>query len=315
MNNRDAEIQSYRETERQSNGVTDETKETDDIPPLATSVKTLQEAVQISLKEGVIENCLFIFSRALKAFEITNDRRLSQLDLQGVFSLWWNTAKPFLPLGADFDEYRFDFEDTFAKTNAPLGSNSLEEAVRRADASPLPPQAERYTSPKLKRLIAVCFQLQNLQGSSSFFLSVRAAARIMGMKNLYQVNALMGGLVRDGILIETEKGTRRRATRFRVNLPELASTDGAEAKPAHSLSRTTNDHPQSLAAASKSKAVNTSSPTKPTTYELVERKKALQSLINELPHPDFRQADHRLQYKKLKKELTQVNTMLAGVTD
>jgi hypothetical protein len=180
----------------------------------------MREAVQLSLKDGLTENCLFILARALKAFEITHDRRLPPAELQNAFSLWWSAAKPLLPPDADFDEYRFDFEDTFAKTHAPLGSNSLQEAIRRADASPLPPQAERYSSPKLKRLVAVCFQLQLLQGNSPFFLGARDAARIMGTKNFYHANALLGGLVRDGILTEVEKGTRKRATRFRFNLTE-----------------------------------------------------------------------------------------------
>jgi len=49
----------------------------------------------------------------------------------------------------------------------------LAEAIRRADSNPMPPQAKRYSSPKLKRLVAVCCQLQLLQGNSPFFLGVR----------------------------------------------------------------------------------------------------------------------------------------------
>jgi len=181
-------------------------------------VKTLIEAVQLSLKGGLNKDCLFTFARALKAFEITTDHRLTPDELQNAFSLWWSTAQPQLPPKAEFHEWRFDFEDTFAKTRAALGANALEEAIRRADSSPLPPQAERYASPKLKRLVAVCYHLQLLQGNSPFFLGVRDAAQVMDIKNLYQASARLAGLVRDGILIEVEKGTRKRATRFRFNL-------------------------------------------------------------------------------------------------
>jgi len=103
-----------------------------DVPPLAASVKTLQEAVQLSLKDGLNSDCLFIFARAIKAFEITHDRRLPLAELQAAFAQWWNAAKPHLPPDAEFDEWRFDFEDTFAKTHAPLGSNSLEDTTRLA---------------------------------------------------------------------------------------------------------------------------------------------------------------------------------------
>lgn len=215
------------DTERQRNGDTDETQDTEDVPPLATSVKTLQEAVQLSLKDGLAENCLFIFCRALKAFEITAKIKLSPAELDIAFSLWWSTAQPLLPPDADFDEWRLDFLATLARTRAPLGSNSLEEAIRRADANPPPPQANRYNNAEIKRLVAVCYYLQLLQGNSPFILSVRSAARILRMKNfdraeLDRANRILHGLLNDGVLILVQKGQRagRRATRFRFNFGE-----------------------------------------------------------------------------------------------
>ena len=180
---------SNRETEKRRFGDTDGTKEKEDVPPLATSVKTLQEAVQLSLKDGLTENCLFTFARALKAFEITHDCRLPPDELESAFSLWWSAATPLLPPDANFDEWRFDFLETFAKTHAALGANSLEEAVRRAAAGPPPPQAARYASLKIKHLVAVCYHLQLLQGNSPFFLSVRDAAKIAGANGLPQASA------------------------------------------------------------------------------------------------------------------------------
>jgi hypothetical protein len=204
----------------QRNRDIDETQETEDVPPQAACVKTLPEAVKLSLNAGLDDKCLFNFARALKALEITINHRLPAAELSAAFAQWWNAAKPSLPPDANFDEWRFDFEATFAKTHAALGANSLQEAIRRADASPMPPQSARYNSPKIMRLVAVCYQLQLLQGKSPFFLGVRDAAQIMGIKNLHQANAILGGIVRDGVLNEVEKGTRKRATRFRFNLPD-----------------------------------------------------------------------------------------------
>jgi hypothetical protein len=144
------------------------------------------------------------------------------VELDSAFSLWWNTAQPMLPTEADFDQWRFDFLATFAKTRAALGSNSLEEAIRRADACPPPPQANRYNNPEIKRLVAVCGHLQQLQGTSPFILSVRSAARILRMKcpnraDLDRANSILHGLVSDGVLILVEEGQQgaRRASRFR----------------------------------------------------------------------------------------------------
>ena len=241
MSDRDSEIQRHRDSEIQRRGDTeikrhrdsDGTQVTEEVPPLAACVKTLPEAVQLSLQAGINDTCLFIFARALKAFEITTNRRLRPIEVSGAFAIWWNVAKPQLPPDADFDEWRFDFEATFAKTQAALGANSLQEAIRRTEAGPPPPQAQRYSSPKLRRLVAACYQLQLLQGTSPFFLGVRDAARILGTDNLSQANAMLLGLVRDGILILVEKGTRKRATRFRFHLPETSASGPANAlKPA-----------------------------------------------------------------------------------
>jgi len=311
MSNRDTETRSYREK--------NVTKEKEDVPPLATSVKTLQEAVQLSLKDQKIEKSLFTFARALKAFEMIHDRRLPPAELQNAFSLWWNAATPLLPPDADFDEWRLDFEDTFAKTLSPLGSNSLHEAIRRADASPLPPQAARYSSPKLKRLVATCYYLQQLQGNSPFFLSVRDAAKIGGAKGLPQASAWLAGLVRDGVLIEVEKGTRKRATRFRFNLPDSTPVvDTNTPAPAKAAFRNAPGQRPPPAVHSKSKAANPSAPRKPTTYELAERKKALQDLIKGFGHEslyDSLSGEEQGRLQQYAKELEIVNRQLAGVAE
>lgn len=317
MSNRGTERQRDGDTEKMSLGDMDGTQETEDVPPLAARVETLQEAVQLSLKDRVNDKCLFALSRAIKAFEITNNRRLPPKELPAAFALWWSAAKPHLPPDADFDEWCLDFEDTFAKTHSALGANSLEEAIRRAATSPLPTQAARYSSPKLKRLIAVCYHLQILQGASPFFLSVRDTAQIMETKNLHKANAMRAGLVRHEILIEVEKGTRKRATRFRFNLPESAPTGESKATaPAKPGSCNTPAPPASPAVACKSKLAKPPVRRTPTPYELAQKKKALQDLINGIcPETDFgyQTPEEAKRLRELNNELRRVNSLLAGV--
>ena len=103
--------------------------------------------------------------------------------------------------------------------------------------------------------------------------------------------------------MQVEPGNRKRSARYRFNLPESApATTAADVEPPkpRTLPRATN-------------ATKSPVPRTPTTYELVERKKALQDLINALPHADFRDADDRKQCTQLKKELANVNSQLAGV--
>jgi len=209
-----------RRTEKHRDRVTDETQATDDVPPLAACVRTLPEAVQVSLKDGVSEQCLFTFARALKAFEFTTRTKLLPADLGCAFASWWNAARPLLPGDPDFDEWRFDFENAYSHARSPLGANHLEEAIRRADSEPTPSRASRYTSSNIKRLVAACYHLQVLAGDGVFFLSVRDAARILGTKQLMKASAVLAGLVRDGVLTEISKGTPggRKATRFQFNV-------------------------------------------------------------------------------------------------
>lgn len=223
QSNREPESRSDIGTERLSNRgkrATDETHATDD-SALAAPVGTLQEAAQISLNEGVSENCLFNFARAVKAFEVTTGIKLAKSETGNTFAVWWQMAKPQLPKEAEFDEYLLLFEDAYARVKSPLGSSALTIAVGRAKSSAPPPDAEQFTSPKLRMLVAVCYQLQRLSGSSPFFLSLRDCARILELPRLETASAMLNGLVSRGILIVVEKGIPgpRRATRFRFRLP------------------------------------------------------------------------------------------------
>jgi hypothetical protein len=200
------------------------THTTQKIPLLASRVATLPQAVNLSLEGGLHSNSIFIFCRAIKAFEITTGTKLPPKELENAFVLWWNTARPLLPIDADIDEHRFDFRRTFEKTKTPLGANPLHQAIERAGVCPPPPEAARYDSPKIKRLVAVCFQLQLLAGNAPFFLGARDAAAVVGTKKPETGLAFLTGLAADGVLTIAQKGEPggNRATRYRYNgVPSL----------------------------------------------------------------------------------------------
>lgn len=176
----------------------------------------MPEAISITLQAPPGEDLLFYYCRALLAFESTTGMSFTKDDLNHFFSVFWKKAKDRFPADADFDEYRLYFLTTFPKVRAPLGSNPLDAAVKRA-ATFQPPAAERYTSLKLKQLVAICYHLQVLSEDSPFFLSVRSVMEFLGLKSTHQASNLLNGLVIDGILEYTEKGTPggKRAARFR----------------------------------------------------------------------------------------------------
>ena len=220
--------QRVRDAERQSCGVTEqhrhrETQETDDThdSALSASVKTLPEAVAISLRKGLHENVLWDYARAVKAFEITTGRVLQPEERNGVFALWWSTAKPMLPPDADYDEWRYDFINCYMKAKTPLGSNTIAEAIRRSASEPAPEACARFASPRIRNLVSVCFHLQQIAGEGPFFISVRDAAKVLQTKDLHSALAKLNGLISDEILILERKGTAagRKANRYRYIAP------------------------------------------------------------------------------------------------
>ena len=217
--------QSDRETEKPRNPRNrdiDDTHDTHEVPPLAARVWTLQEAARIALEWQGGGDVVFNFARAVKAFEVTKGSPLPKGELPGAFSVWWSAAKAIngvLPAGADFEEYLFQFLDSFDRAKTPLGANVIEAAKLSMDKSGPPPEASRYTSPKIVRLVHLCHELQRIAGDAPFFLSVRSAARIIDCPRYETVLAFLNGLERDGILTLVSKGTLdcRRASRFRFN--------------------------------------------------------------------------------------------------
>jgi hypothetical protein len=182
-------------------------------------VDTLQKAAQLALADKSNGDPVFRFARAVKAFELWVDKRLPKHELPSAFNIWWSMAQITLPPDTDRDECMFLFMDAYDKAKTPLGSNVIQNALARVAASPPPPEANRYKSPKLKTLVHLCYELQRLAGDCPFFLSVRDAARAVGLsaKSLHVISAYLHGLHRDGVIepVEIGKPGGRRATRYR----------------------------------------------------------------------------------------------------
>lgn len=181
-------------------------------------VLSLTEAVRVSLPRGLDPNCLFRFSRALRAFERDTNQKLTKAMLATAFALFWEAAEQIDPT-ADRTHYDYLFHATFPKVKVPLGESLVDAALAKADANPLPECCDGL-EPRLARLLAACWYLSN-GGQKSFFLGVRDAARIYSTKNKFIASAMLEGFVRDGRLILETKGTAagRRASTFRFPSP------------------------------------------------------------------------------------------------
>jgi hypothetical protein len=202
-----------------SYGDFDDTNDMDELPPFGACVGTLQKAAEMALADNSEGDPVFKFARAVKAFELSVDKRLPKDERPAAFNVWWSMAKSTLPPDTDREECLFLFMDAYDKAKHPLGSNVIQIALARVKSNLPPPAALRYESRNLKTLVHLCYELQVLAGDSPFFLSARDAARAIGhsTKNLYHVSAYLIGLQSDGIIkaVQKFKPGVRRATRYR----------------------------------------------------------------------------------------------------
>src|SRR5689334_7107140 len=120
MSHNGTELHRHGDSEDRSNGDIHGTDGTDELPPLATKVSSLQEAVDIAVREEVPDKSQFILARALKAFEFTTGYKLKPGERDSALGLWWGRMQPHLPPDADFDECRLDFEALFTQIRSPL---------------------------------------------------------------------------------------------------------------------------------------------------------------------------------------------------
>lgn len=228
-NYRKPDAQRDRDTEIPRNGVRREAHEAhdadEDLPP-ASRISTIPEAVEASLGPHAPKgDRLFVFCRALRAFEATHGKVLQGTDLESALAEWYRTAKRkgTLPDETPFDECRLLFKATYPETKHALGTSALEEAIRRGGAEAEPAEASHFEDRRIRRLVAVCYHLQALAGDAPFFLSARDAAEVLGDRNQWTKAArFLKGLCSMGILkVEAQGGYGgHRATRYRYRSKE-----------------------------------------------------------------------------------------------
>jgi hypothetical protein len=176
---------------------------------------TLEEAIAATLPTGLGQRNqkLFLFARYLKGMPRYCDLKPSQLGSE--LRQWHKRALPFIGTKRLSVTER-DFANAWKCVKVPIAERPLARIVRRALNEPAPEECNRYDNPDLKKLISVCFKLQQYQGDSPFFLTCRDAARVIGgsaaQKNKW--NGYFRQLCADGILRLHQPGCLHRASEY-----------------------------------------------------------------------------------------------------
>jgi hypothetical protein len=125
-----------------------------------------------------------------------------------------------------FDRVWVAFRRRFRKVESPAGEGPIDQIAKRALTAPLPPEAERFSDPTFRSMVALCHELQRIAGNEPFRLTCRAAGATLGISHTH-AHEILDELVDRGVLQVVEKGRPNRATRYRY----MTAGDDTETRP------------------------------------------------------------------------------------
>jgi hypothetical protein len=123
---------------------------------------------------------LFELARRLKA--IPHLAGADAAELKPLVRRWHQQALRFIRT-KPFEESWLDFADTWDRVRFPAGVGPLETLWAQALAGPLPESALDYDQDGVRRLVALCEQLQRHAGRGTFFLACRTAGQLAGVNH------------------------------------------------------------------------------------------------------------------------------------
>ena len=177
--------------------------------------RVIEAAISETLPTGPGQRHRAIFELVRRLKAIPDIANADAMDLLPIIREWHRLALPVIRTKA-FEETLADFLDGWERVRFAYGESPIEIALARAREAPPPPEAEIFDDPRLKLLVALCAELQRLQGNAAFFLSCRAAGKAVEVDHM-TVSRWLKVLAKAGILqieVQAERSTGR-ATRYR----------------------------------------------------------------------------------------------------
>jgi len=120
---------------------------------------------------------LFRLARLLKSYEDEIGRLPTAQERLFLFDRWCLVARGFWRHSRD--EYYAEFLDACHYARIGLDQSPIELAVSRAKSAPLP-EVAGFTDERIRLLVAICREMQQITGANSFFLPTRKLGEILG---------------------------------------------------------------------------------------------------------------------------------------
>lgn len=122
---------------------------------------------------------LWDLARLVKSAEHSVGRLATEAERKFVFDRWCLAARPFWREGSTRDDYYAEFLVACSYARIGLDENPIEVAVSRAKASPFP-EVQGFSDERIRLLVAICRELQQITGTTPFFLPTRKLGEILG---------------------------------------------------------------------------------------------------------------------------------------
>lgn len=187
--------------------------------PLRRNYETIPERVKEAIHSALPGTG---FKRHRAIFELARwfrgsaeFRDVDPRDLKPFVREWHRLALSEISTKA-FEETWIDFLDGWKKVKSPISSGSLHTAMSRADELPLPEVAMQFDGLEIRRLVALCRELQKSAGDAPFFLACRVPEKWLEVQHT-KINRWLNHLVGEGILSIVTPGTKTEATRYRYH--------------------------------------------------------------------------------------------------
>jgi hypothetical protein len=123
---------------------------------------------------------LFKLARLVRSYEKVVGRLATNTEFGLVFDSWCSLSRPFWRPECTWDDYYAEFLDAYAYARMGLDENPLEIAVTRAATASMP-EVPGFKGEAIRRLAAICRELQKITGVNPFFLPTRRLAEILGV--------------------------------------------------------------------------------------------------------------------------------------
>lgn len=123
---------------------------------------------------------LFKLARLVRSYEKAVSRPATARELEIVFDRWCLVARKFWRPGLTRDDYYTEFLDAYGYARMGLDENPLEVAVCRAKAAPFP-HVQGLSDERIRLLVAICQELQEITGANPFFAPTRKLGHILNV--------------------------------------------------------------------------------------------------------------------------------------